>query len=107
MKTFECDAVNRDGLKCNYGVQHSVSHIHFYRDADDRATWVEWKSTPPSRPCEQAWHMGLKWGILTECARTEANHYVHRNIPGDLSWRGKLTDDERRVADGIRERSGK
>jgi len=52
--------------------------------------------------CKQAWHGGLKTGLLVEC-RYEAKHRGrHRNATGDLEWGGKLTAEEELLADELR-----
>jgi hypothetical protein len=52
--------------------------------------------------CPEAWHAGLYAGLLHEC-RFEAGHRGwHRDESGDLSWGGKLTAAERKLAAELR-----
>lgn len=57
-------------------------------------------------PCNQAWHGGLRAGLLVEC-RFRADHRgQHRNRTSSLSWSGKLRPDEELLRDGLRSLQG-
>jgi hypothetical protein len=55
-----------------------------------------------AEPCPQAWHGGLPAGLLRDCKYVAGHRGAHRDLSGDLSWSGKLTDEELALAEKIR-----
>lgn len=53
--------------------------------------------------CPQAWHGGLRSGLLVECIHEPKHRGWHRDGKG-LSWGGKLTARERLVVEKLRNR---
>lgn len=52
-------------------------------------------------PCPEAWHAGLHSGLLRECRFTAKHKGWHRDGNG-LAWGGRLTAEERRLAEALR-----
>lgn len=52
--------------------------------------------------CPEAWHGGLQAGLLRECCKMRGHRGWHSAVSGGLEWSGKLTSEERALADSLR-----
>ena len=53
--------------------------------------------------CTEAWPTGISVGLDRPCARAVKHTSWHRDATGDLSWSGRMTDDDRDALDLLRD----
>jgi hypothetical protein len=54
--------------------------------------------------CPQAWHGGLRVGLLRECRHETGHRGWHRTVDGSIAWGGRLTEAEQALAAELRAR---